>query len=96
MLCTTPSEASTVTSELPPWLTSGSVTPVTGTSRMFTPMLTNTWNRMKLITPTAISRPNESSACEATRRQRNSSTMNSANSTDAPTKPSSSAPTLNT
>ena len=88
--------ASSVTNELPPRLTNGNGTPVTGISRMFTPMLTNAWNRMNEAIPTAISRPNESSARDAMLMHRNSSVVNNANSTIAPTNPSSSAPTLNT
>ena len=54
MLCRMPSDARIVISELPPWLTNGNGTPVTGTSLMFTPMFTNAWNRMNDMTPTAI------------------------------------------
>jgi hypothetical protein len=64
--------------------------PVTGRRRMLTATLMNTWNKIMMTMPVAISRPKGSRARLAARRPRNSRKANSANSSSAPSRPSSS------
>ena len=68
--------------------------PVTGSRRMLIATLMNACTAIIVTIPTASSCPSGSGERETTRRMRNKSRIISANSTIAPTKPSSSPNTL--
>ena len=53
------------TIELPPYETNGSVTPVSGITRVTPPTITNTWSAKTAASPAASSLENESPASTA-------------------------------
>ena len=60
MFCRSPKAASEQITDEPPELSRGSGRPVTGTMRMFIPILTNTWKNIIVTTPMARILPSRS------------------------------------
>ena len=74
----------------PPYDTSGSGTPMTGSRPSTAPMLTSAWPMIQAVTPAVAIRTKGSSLRTASRKQAQASTANSASTASVPTRPSSS------
>ena len=77
-------------SEEPPWLMKGRVTPVSGMRRVTPPTIRNAWKEMEAVRPLAMKAVRSDFARAATVRPRTANSMNSSSTADAPSRPISS------
>ena len=78
-------------SEEPPWLMNGRVTPVRGSRRVTPPTMRNAWNERDATRPTAVNALMSLLARAAVVRPRTASSMNSSSTAAPPSRPISSA-----
>ena len=77
-------------SDEPPWLMNGSVTPVSGMSRVTPPTMRKAWNEMAAVRPVAENAARSLLARAAVVRPRTAKSMKSMSTAVAPSRPSSS------